>query len=86
MEKELLQFIDIIQKGGLLVVFIILAVPKFRKMIFGNGNGYDKDKSMKRFDELDEKINLATNENHHSILEKLDKILDLLIRLDERIK
>lgn len=64
----------------------VLLMALRKKGLINGGNGYDKDKSMKRFDELNEKINLATNDNHHAIVEKLDKILEFLVRIDERIK
>lgn len=58
MEKEIFNFIDMIQRIGLLGVFAILAIPKFRKMIFGNGNnGYQK-----QIDELHEHARVANEE------------------------
>ena len=59
---ELFNFIDLISSMGFTGLLIILAIPKLRKRIFGNGNGA----------ELKE-----IKENHlHDIAQKLDRIIE----------
>ena len=68
---ELFSFIDLISKAGFTGLLIILALPKLRRKVFGNGNG--NGISEHRIQDLEEHAKIA-NEEMREIKEQLGRI------------
>jgi len=72
--KDIIAFVQLVIDGGatavLLVVLIILAIPKLRKKILGNGNGHNHDHIEKNI------LNTIENNHLHEIKETLKDIRD----------
>jgi hypothetical protein len=65
---DVIQYIDLVQNGGFIGLLIILAVPKLRNKIFGNGNGYQE-----QINELKKHARIA-NDEMGQVNRRLDKI------------
>lgn len=68
MEQEIFTIVDAISKLGFTGLLVVLAVPKLRKTIFGNGNGVTK---------------LTENHFPH-LENKMDKIIELIGEQNEK--
>ena len=68
---ELFSFIDLISKAGFTGLLIILALPKLRRKVFGNGNG--NSISEHRIQDLEGNAKTA-NDEMRGIKERLGRI------------
>ena len=65
---EIFTIIDLISKAGFTGLLVVLAIPKLRKIVFGNGNGIGK----------------LTNNHFPHLEQKLDKIIELISEQNEK--